>query len=91
MFKFLLEITSHFEALQERPLVLIFIYKSRTDVSHILIEDITWPRGDTNFSSSAESISHERAKQTSERYFQHKEITFISPSDHVMFCLFYSY
>jgi len=35
MFKFLLEITSHFEAPQERPLVLIFIYKSRTDVSHI--------------------------------------------------------
>ena len=34
MFKFLLEITSHFEAPQERPLVLIFIYKSRTDVSH---------------------------------------------------------
>ena len=91
MFKFLLEITSHFEALQERPLVLIFIYKSRTDVSHIQIEDITWPRGYTNFSSSAESISHERAKQTSERCFQHKEITFISPSDHVMFCLFYRY
>ena len=35
MFKFLLEITSHFEAPQERPLALIFIYNSRTDVSHI--------------------------------------------------------
>ena len=46
------------------------------------IEDITWPREDTNFIFES---------RTSERYFQHKEITFISPSGHVTFCLFYRY
>ena len=40
-------------------------------------------------SLSAESISREWAKQTSERYFQHSKIKFVSPSGHVMFCLFY--
>ena len=42
-------------------------------------------------SSSAESISHEWAKRTCERYFQHEKIKFVSPSVHVMFCLFYRY
>ena len=27
----------------------------------------------------------------SERYFQHEEVKFVSPSGHVMFCLFYRY
>ena len=39
----------------------------------------------------AESISYERAKRTSERYFQHEKIKFVSPSGHVMFCLLYRY
>ena len=37
------------------------------------------------------SISHEWAKRTSERYFQHEKIKFVSPSGHVMFCLFCRY
>ena len=37
--------------------------------------------GGTNF--------HEWAKRMSERYFQHEKIKFVSPSGHVMFCLFY--
>ena len=37
------------------------------------------------YSSSAEM-------QTSERYFQHEKIKFVSPSGHVMFCkIFYRY
>ena len=28
---------------------------------------------------------------TSERYFQHEKIKFVSPSGHVMFCLLYRY
>ena len=35
-------------------------------------------------SSSAESISHEWAKRTSEKYFQHEKIKFVSPSGHVI-------
>ena len=42
-------------------------------------------------SSSAGSISHEWARRTSERYFQHVKIKFVSPSGHVKFCLFYRY
>ena len=34
----------------------------------------------------AESISHEWASFTRERYFQHEKIKFVSPSVHVMFC-----
>ena len=41
--------------------------------------------------SSAESISHERAKRTSEIYFQIEKIKFVSQSGHEMFCLLYSY
>ena len=29
--------------------------------------------------------------RTSERYFQQEKIKFVSPSGHVMFCLFYRY
>ena len=36
-------------------------------------------------------VSHEGAKRTSERYFQHEKMKFVSPSGHVMFCLFYRY
>ena len=35
-------------------------------------------------SSRAESISHEWAKWTSERYFQHEKIKFVPPSGHVI-------
>ena len=40
-------------------------------------------------SSSAEIISQEWAKRTSERYFQHQNIKFVSPSGLLMFRLFY--
>ena len=39
----------------------------------------------------AQIISHERAKRTSERYFQHEKIKFVYPSGYVTFCLFYRY
>jgi len=45
-------------------------------------------RGIRILSSSGESISHELASLTRERYFQHEKIKSISPSGHVMFCLF---
>ena len=38
------------------------------------IEDITWPRGDSNFV-----------------FEWHEKKQFVSPSGHVMFCLFYRY
>ena len=41
--------------------------------------------------SSAESISHEWAKRTSERCFQREKRKFVSPSGHEMFLLFYRY
>ena len=48
------------------------------------IEDITWPRWDIEILSSSDgSIFHEWAK--------HEKIKLASPSDRVMFCLFYRY
>ena len=41
-------------------------------------------------SSRADGISHSFASLNRERYFQHEKIKFVSPSGHVMFCLFYS-
>ena len=50
------------------------------------IEDITWPRG--NFSSSVEkyftSELRERVKS-----FQHEKRNFVSPSDHVIYSIYY--
>ena len=42
-------------------------------------------------SANAESISHSFASLTRERYFRREKIKFVSPSGHVMFCLFYRY
>ena len=42
------------------------------------------PLGIRILSSSAESISHGWAKRTSERYFQHSKIKFVSPRGHVI-------
>ena len=36
-------------------------------------------------------VSHSFVSLTCERYFQHEKIKFVSPSGHVMFCLFYRY
>ena len=36
-------------------------------------------------------VSHLFVSLTCERYFQHEKIKFVSPSGHVMFCLFYRY
>ena len=51
----------------------------------LYIEEITWPRWDTNF------IFECWKSRTIERYFQHEKKKFVSPSGHVMFCLFYRY
>ena len=53
--------------------------------------NITLSLGYTNLSSTAESISYEWAKRTSERYFQREKRKFVSPSGHEMFLLFYRY
>ena len=52
-------------------------------------QNITWP---LILSSRAESISHELAKRTSKRYFQHSKIKFVSLRGHVIssfFCTHY--
>ena len=36
-------------------------------------------------------VSHWFVSLTCERYFQHEKIKFVSPSGHLMFCLFYRY
>ena len=51
----------------------------------------SWPRGDTNFISECWKYLSEKPTTTKERYFQHEKIKFVSPSGHVMFCLFYRY
>ena len=48
------------------------------------IEDIHGRAEIRILSSHAESISHEWAKRTSEKYFQHEKIKFISRSGHVI-------
>ena len=57
------------------------------------IEDITWPRWDTGFIFSCWKYLSQvsEAHSCRERYFQHEKIKFVSPSGHVMFCLFYRY
>ena len=41
-------------------------------------------------SSGAESISHEWAKRTSESYFQHSKIKFVSSRGHFLSCISYT-
>ena len=53
------------------------------------IEDITWPRGGTNFILWC--WDHLSLIRFAQRYFQHDKIKFVSPSGHVTFSLFYRY
>lgn len=39
---------------------------------------------------SGVGISYDWEKRTSERYFQHKKIKYVSPSSRAIFCLFYT-
>ena len=52
------------------PIKLIFLRE---------IEDITWPRGDTNFIFECrKNLTSERSERV--RFFQHEKIKFVSPS-----------
>ena len=54
------------------------------------IEDNTWLRGDMKFifECSTPYLTSERSSLVRYR-FEHEKINFISPSNHVLFCLFY--
>ena len=54
------------------------------------IEDNTWLRGDMKFIfvCSTRYLTSERSERVRYR-FEHEKINFISPSNHVLFCLFY--
>ena len=53
------------------------------------IEDITWPRGDTNFIFECrKNLTSERSERV--RFLQHEKIKFVSPSGHVIFFLSYT-
>ena len=54
------------------------------------IEDNTWLRGDTKFifECSTRYLTSERSERVRYR-FEHEKINFISPSNHVLFCLSY--
>ena len=56
----------------------------------IYIEDNTWLRGDMKFifECSTRYLTSERRERVRYR-FEHEKINFISPSNHVLFCLFY--
>ena len=55
------------------------------------IEDNIWLRGDMKFifECSTRYLTSERSERVRYR-FEHEKINFISPSNHVLFCLFYS-
>ena len=55
------------------------------------IEDITWPRRDTNFSSSVEKYFTSEGSQQVKYFFQQEKRNVVSPSDHVMFYLLYKH
>ena len=52
------------------------------------IEDITWPRVDTNFivECSTRYLTSERSERVRYRV-EHEKIKFVSTSEHVIFCL----
>ena len=54
------------------------------------IEDNTWFRGDMKFifECSTRYLTSERSERVRYR-FEHEKINFISPSNRVLFCLFY--
>ena len=56
----------------------------------IYIEDNTWLCGDMKFifECSTRYLTSERSERVRYR-FEHEKINFISPSNHVLFCLFY--
>ena len=67
---------SHIGMIVER---FLFKTKKSSQTISLHIEDITWPRGDTNFIFECWKY-----------LFQHEKVKFVSPSGHVMFCLLHS-
>ena len=57
----------------------------------VVIEDIKWPCGDTNFLFECWKIFHGWAQRMSEKFFQYEKRNSISPSGHVMFYLLYKH
>ena len=56
------------------------------------MEDITWPRVDTNFIFSCSTRYLTRSLRSLVRYLvEHEKIKFVSSSGHVIFCLLYKY
>ena len=56
----------------------------------LFIEDNTWLRGDMKFIFECSTRYLTRSLRSLVRYrFEHEKINFISPSNHVLFCLFY--
>ena len=57
---------------------------------HQKIEDNTWLLGDMKFIFECSTRYHTSERSERVRYrFEHEKINFISPSNHVLFCLFY--
>ena len=58
----------------------------------ILIEDDSWLHGDMKFifECSTRYLTNERSKRVRYRV-EHEKINFISPGNHVLFCLFYKF
>ena len=58
----------------------------------VVMEDITWPRVDTNFifSCSTRYLTSERSERVRYRV-EHEKIKFVSSSGRVIFCLLYNY
>ena len=56
-----------------------------------LIQDITWPRGDTKFLFECWRDISQVSAANEVNIFQHEKRNFVSPSDHVMFFLLYKY
>ena len=63
---------------------------SKIKISEVAIdiEDITWPRVDTNFifECSTRYLTSERSERVRYRV-EHEKIKFVSTSGHVIFCL----
>ena len=55
----------------------------------LCIEDITWPRGDTNFVFQSWKYLSWVSEANEWEILQHEKIKFVTPSGHVMFYLFY--
>ena len=77
------------------PSSILFDFHSRwiwiITIMDELIEDITWPRGDTKLLFECWKIFHEWVQRMGEIFFQHEKGNVVSPSGHVMFYFLYKY